>query len=57
MWSGSRPPGAWSTRKRETAAEIAALDARLRSRREVVASHGRDIETLDEELNEDAQAA
>jgi lambda family phage portal protein len=42
---------------KETNAEIAALNARLRPRREVVASHGRDIETLDEELAEDARAA
>lgn len=49
------PPGwTWVDPQNEVQAEIAAIDAGLKSREEVVAGRGRDIEELDEELARDA---
>ncbi|ARO13367.1 lambda family phage portal protein [Ketogulonicigenium robustum] len=50
------PGWAWVDPQNEVAAEVAAIDARLKSREEVVAGRGRDIDDLDEELARDAQA-
>jgi lambda family phage portal protein len=49
------PPGwQWVDPKSEVNADIAAIDAGLKSREEVVAGRGRDIDELDEELARDA---
>ncbi len=41
--------------QRETQADILSLNAGLKSRRQIVAANGRDLETLCEEIAEDVQ--
>ena len=49
------PPGFdWVDPAKEVAAEVAAIEARLKSRAEVVAARGRDVADLDEEIAADA---
>lgn len=49
------PPGwSWVDPKNEVSADIEAINAGLKSREEVVAGRGRDIDDLDEELARDA---
>ncbi len=49
------PPGFdWVDPAKEVAAEVAAIEARLKSRAEVVAARGRDVTDLDEEIAADA---
>jgi len=49
------PPGwQWVDPLNEAQAAVAAIDARLKSREEVVAARGRDIDELDEEIARDA---
>lgn len=50
------PGWAWVDPKNEIEAEVAAIDAGLKSREEVVAGRGRDIDDLDEERARDASA-
>lgn len=47
------PGFAWVDPEKEVAAEIAAIEAGLKSREEVVAARGRDIDELDEEIARD----
>lgn len=47
------PGFAWIDPEKEVSAEIAAIEAGLKSREEVVAARGRDIDELDEELARD----
>lgn len=50
------PPGwQWVDPKNEVEAEVAAIDAGLKSREEVVAGRGRDIDELDEERARDSE--
>lgn len=50
------PPGwQWVDPKNEVQADVAAIEAGLKSREEVVAGRGRDIDDLDEELTRDAE--
>ena len=52
------PPGwQWVDPRNEVDAEVAAITAGLKSRAEVVAARGRDIDELDEELTADAARA
>ena len=52
------PPGwQWVDPQNEVAADVAAIDAGLKSREEVVAGRGRDIDELDEERARDAERA
>ncbi|SIT83521.1 phage portal protein, lambda family [Pontibaca methylaminivorans] len=51
------PGWAWVDPRNEIEAEIAAIGAGLKSREEVVAGRGRDIDDLDEELARDASRA
>lgn len=48
------PGWAWVDPQNEVAADVAAIDAGLKSREEVVAGRGRDIDELDEERARDA---
>lgn len=49
------PGWAWVDPRNEIEAEIAAINAGLKSREEVVAGRGRDVDDLDEELARDAR--
>lgn len=51
------PGWAWIDPVKEVNGEVAAIDAGLKSRAEVVASRGRDIEELDAEIAADSRAA
>lgn len=51
------PGWPWVDPEKEIAAEIAAINARLKSRREVVAARGYDVTQLDREIAEDAASA
>ncbi len=51
------PGWAWVDPEKEIAAEIAAINARLKSRREGVAGRGYDLRQLDREIAEDAASA
>jgi lambda family phage portal protein len=59
-WMGAKiitPGWAWVDPEKEIAAEIAAINAGLKSRREVVAGRGYDLRQLDREIAEDAATA
>ena len=52
------PPGwQWVDPAKEVAADVAAIEAGLKSREEVVAARGRDIDELDAERARDQEAA